>query len=166
MNHIQTQEDKRDARLLRQLLDKDVSDEKAKMIWQHVFSDVAIWSLPEIRQNLAEVLGFNPTEIDKLETKYQTLIPINAEPPKMLSPLPTFTSNDSRVTKMINNYWDAVDHLKKAKASLSKVQLEEKDFENKEAFESIISDFANVDSMFNAIHNLSLIHISEPTRPY
>ena len=33
MNHIQTQEDKKDARLLRQLLEKEVSKEQAKMIW-------------------------------------------------------------------------------------------------------------------------------------
>ena len=159
MNHIQTQEDKKDARLLRQLLEKEVSNEQARMIWKHVFSDVAIWSLPEIRQNLAEVFGFSPTEIDKLETKYQNLIPINVEPPKMLTPLPSFSLNEPRVTQMINNYWDAVDHLKKAKASLSKVQLEEKDFENKEAFESIIADFANVDSMFSALHSFVGKHL-------
>ena len=127
-------EDMEDASLLRRLLENDLPAEEAITIWKGAFPDIAIWSLEEMQEYLLQVFLFNPGEIDKLLQKYKNQIHKKVQPKRSMSPLPKFDKNDPNAIKMSKNYWEAMNHLKKAVNLLSVTTPVESNYENNDEY--------------------------------
>lgn len=144
-------EDMEDANLLRRLLENDLPAEEAITIWKGAFPDIAIWSLEEMQEYLLQVFLFNPGEIDKLLQKYKNQIHKKVQPKRSMSPLPKFDKNDPNAIQMSKNYWEAMNHLKKAVNLLSVTTPVESNYDNNDEYERAITERKHINNLFLAI---------------
>ncbi len=159
MSYIQTAEDKKDAHLLHQLLEGDLSEDQAQSILNHTFSDLIKWTFDDVMNHLVEVFKFSPIQAEKLIEKYPIHIPDSSPPLKMTYPLPTFEKNSQRAKDLAQNFWSAKRLLKDAKGLLSKTTLYPADYLNNEDFESALAEGANINDAFGEISRFINSHL-------
>ena len=68
MTYVQTDSDKKDERLLRQLLTGQPTNEQVEAIMTNTFSDLIKWTLEDVTHHLIHVFNFTPGEVDLLIT--------------------------------------------------------------------------------------------------
>ena len=79
MTYVQTDSDKKDERLLRQLLTGTPTNEQVEAIMTNTFSDLIKWTLEDVTHHLIHVFNFTPGEVDLLIERYPMHIPTNTQ---------------------------------------------------------------------------------------
>tara|TARA_R100000458_G_C8198775_1_gene189968 strand:- start:176 stop:817 length:642 start_codon:yes stop_codon:yes gene_type:complete len=148
MKYIQTPSDKKDERLLRQLLTGNATNEQADAIMKNTFSDLIKWTLEDVTEHLVHVFNFTPGEVDLLIERYPMHIPTHTQTMRRQAPMPTFKKNSERVINYAQNLWKARKELNETKKLLSTTALSQDDYPNQKAFDSAVAERLNINSAF------------------
>ena len=148
MTYVQTDSDKKDERLLRQLLTGTPTNEQVEAIMTNTFSDLIKWTLEDVTEHLIHVFNFTPGEVDLLIERYPMHIPTNTETIRRPAPMPTFKQNSERVVKYAQDLWKARKELNETKKLLSTTALKVKDYSSADAYEIAMAERLNINSAF------------------
>jgi hypothetical protein len=146
--YIQTDSDKKDERLLRQLLTGTHTSEQVNSIMKNTFSDLIKWTLEDVTDHLIHVFNFTPGEVDLLTERYPMHIPTNTTTIRRPAPMPTFKKNSERVVKYAHDLWKARKELNETKKLLSTTVLSKTDYTSQESFDAAMAERLNVNSAF------------------
>jgi len=148
MKYVQTDSDKKDERLLRQLLTGKPTNEQVETIMKNTFSDLIKWSLEDVTEHLTHVFNFTPGEVDLLVERYPMHIPTNTTTNRRPAPMPTFNHNSERVVKYAQDLWKARKELNETKKLLSTTILKPSDYANQDSYDDAMTERLNVNSAF------------------
>jgi len=148
MKYVQTDSDKKDERLLRQLLTGKPTNEQVEAIMTNTFSDLIKWTLEDVTHHLIHVFNFTPGEVDLLIERYPMHIPTNTQTVKKPAPFPSFKKNSERVIKYAQDLWKARKELNETKKLLSTTALRPTDYPDEEAYDAAIAERLNINSAF------------------